>query len=592
VREEGYAPIGDYAIISDQRSAAMVAKDGAIDWLCAPRFDSDPLFARLLDAQRGGACELRPVEPFTVERSYAGDTNILQTTFTTPTGTLRVTDALTISARMQRFSHLVRRAECLSGEVDVRWAAAPRAGWGCEPAQLRHADEDAYVLACGAVEVMVQAFDLGLAVCSDGEVRGAVRLTAGDSGVLSLLITHSFPLLKLNRGHCEERLGETRTFWRSWMEPLEYDGPWADAVRRSVLALGACVHDETGAMVAAPTTSLPEVIGGNRNFDYRYCWVRDTSFALDAALQLGLTQLAQATLGWLLRSEQRTHPRVNVFFDLDAEPYRPQQEMPLAGYRASTPVLSGNDAGSQLQLGCYGDLMETAFLLVRSGSVLDERSALHLAEVADHVCEIWRNPDAGIWELDDRRDYTHSKVGCWLALDRAAQLAAGGHLRRPHADHWRATQAQIGAWIEEHCFEDGILRRDGNGSGDLDCAMLLVPRSNFIAATDPRFNATIDAIREELGAGGPLVYRYTGMREEENAFLPCSFWLVEALASAHRVAEATALMDELVGLTTHVGLLAEEMDPADHSMRGNLPLCLSHLALLNAAACVNGNARG
>jgi GH15 family glucan-1,4-alpha-glucosidase len=313
--------------------------------------------------------------------------------------------------------------------------------------------------------------------------------------------------------------------------------------------------------------------------------VRDTSFALDAALRLGLSQLAQATLGWLLRSERRTHPRVSVFFDLDEEAYRPQQEIPLAGYRGSTPVLSGNDASSQLQLGCYGDLMETAYLFVRSGSVLDDRSALHLAEVADQLCEIWRNPDAGIWELDDRRDYTHSKLRCWTALDRACLLAQGGNLRRPHTDRWRTTQAQVGEWIEQHCLDDdGILRRDGNGSGELDCAVLLAPRSNFIDATDPRFNATIDAIRAQLGAGGPLLYRYSGMREQENAFLPCSFWLVEALSRARRMDEAAALMDELVALETDVGLLAEEMDPADHSMCGNLPLCLSQLALLNAAA--------
>jgi GH15 family glucan-1,4-alpha-glucosidase len=584
-RDGGFAPIEDYAVISDQRTAALVARDGAIDWMCAPRFDDAPVFARLLDAERGGTCTMHPTEPFTAAREYVEDTNILQTTFRTQSGAVRVTDALVVSGRIQRFSQLVRKVECLAGEVELVWAVGPRCGWECAHPDLRGLVGHPYVFAHEQVEIAVQAFDLGQPMTGEGEVTGTARLRAGDSGLLSMLFTHSFPLLASDRGQCEERLTQTVAFWNSWLATLAYEGPWNAAVRRSALALGACVHDQTGAMVAAPTTSLPEVIGGSRNFDYRYCWLRDTSFALDAALRLGLSQFAQATLGWMLRAERHTHPRLNVFFDLGGQPFVPQNRVDLQGYRDSRPVLSGNDAGSQLQLGSYGDLMETAYLFVKSGSILDAYSGLHLAEAADHLCQIWRDPDSGIWELSDKRDYTHSKIQCWLALDRACEMAERRQLERSRVEQWRRTQGEIGGWVTERCIDaEGILRRDGNGSGELDCALLLAPRSNWVDARDERFVRTIDAIRSGLGAGGPLLYRYSGMQEEENAFVACSFWMVEALARAGRLDEAAEMMDELVGFTNDVGLLSEEIDPADRSLRGNFPLCLSHLSLLNAAA--------
>ncbi len=583
-RHDGFAPIGDYAVISDQRTAALVARDGSIDWMCAPRFDSPPLLNRLLDPQRGGALELAPSGSSTAQREYVEDTNVLQTTWTTARGVLRVTDALVITSGIQRFSQLVRRVECLAGEVELDWSARPRVGWDAVAPRLRVVGEG-HVFTHRKLEMLVQAHGLGECREGEGEVAARVGLGEGESGLLSILFTHDFPLLATSRDGCEQRLEETIAFWRAWLHPLRYDGPWSGAVRRSALVLGACMHDQTGAMVASPTTSLPERIGGPRNFDYRYCWVRDTTFALDAALRLGMTQFAQATLGWLLRSERHTHPRINVFFTLDGDPLMPQHQIDVPGYRGSTPVLEGNHAGRQLQLGCFGDLLETAWLFVRSGSHLDQTSGLHLAEVADFLCESWRNPDSGIWELGDKRDYTHSKLSCWNALDRAAALADAGELVRAHPRRWRAARDDIGRWTDAHCWAaDGTLLRDGDGSGELDCAVLLAPRSDHIDAGDPRFEQTMRRIADELGAGGPLLYRYSGMREEENAFLPCSFWMAEALTRSGRLDDAAGMLDELVGLTNDVGLMSEEMDPADHSLLGNFPLCLTHLALLNAAA--------
>ena len=584
LRTDGYAPIEAYAVISDQRTAALVAADGTVDWMCAPRFDDGPVCGRLLDPGRGGAFELRPTEPFAVQRRYVEDTNVLETTWTTASGTVRVTDALAVSARIQRFSQLLRRVECLAGEVEMVWRVAPRFGWAAEEPSVEPGLRG-HVLQHTHVQMMVEAYDLGEPEGGGGAVAGTTTLRDGQSGLLSVLFTHSFPLLANDRDQCEHRIEETVRFWRSWLEPMVYEGPWKREVRRSALALGACVHDETGALVAAPTTSLPEVIGGSRNFDYRYCWVRDTSFALDAALRLGMAQFAQATLGWLLRSERHTHPRINVFFTLDGKPFCPQEQRDVPGYRGSRPVLDGNSAGHQLQLGCFGDLMETAWLFVRSGSPLDSYSGLHLAEVADHVCEVWRNPDSGLWELGDKRDYTHSKLQCWVTLDRAAKLADRSQLRRTNVGRWRSVQSEIGGWVRDHCIApDGVVLRDGDGSGELDCAVLLAPRTNFLEASDPGFRRTMRRIRSELGAGGPLLYRYSGMQDAENAFLACSFWMVDALARAGDHDEASAMMDELVGLGNDVGLLSEELDPSDGGLRGNFPQALSHLALLNAAA--------
>src|SRR4051794_32240657 len=586
-RTDGFAAIGDYGLISDQRTAALVAKDGAIDWMCAPRFDDEPLFSRLLDPAGGGACELHPTESFDVERCYLEDTNVLQTTWTTASGKVRVTDALVVSEGIQRFSELVRRVECLSGQVELAWRVRPRFGWAHVVPKVRR-EQSGFVLSHKDIELLVQSFACGEIQAGDGEVTGAVRLSRGDTGVLGLLFVHDFPLLGCTREQADRRLEETISFWRAWVRPTRYDGPWRESVQRSLLALAACTHNETGAMVAAPTTSLPERIGGDRNYDYRFCWVRDTSFALDAALGLGLTQLAQATLGWLLRPSRRTHPRVTVFFTLDGEPFSPEEELALPGYRGSRPVRRGNQAGEQLQLGCYSELMETAWMFVDAGSPLDEYSGLHLGEIADHICHIWRNADSGIWELNELRHYTGSTVGCWTALERALRLHGAGQLRSGDPARWRADMAEIERWVHAHCVApDGSFRRDADGHDEIDCALLLLARRSFVPNDHPGFLRTVDRIQAELGAGGGLLYRYSGQQDVENAFLACSFWLVEALARGGRVDEAAELMDTLMTYGNDVGLLAEEVDPSDGSAVGNFPQALSHLALISAATTVH-----
>jgi GH15 family glucan-1,4-alpha-glucosidase len=332
---------------------------------------------------------------------------------------------------------------------------------------------------------------------------------------------------------------------------------------------------------------LPERIGGDRNYDYRYAWVRDTAFALDALLNLGLLVQVHASFAWLLRAVARTLPDVHVFYDIHGDTVSSEQELELAGYRGSRPVRRGNQAAKQLQLGCWGDLLETADLYVRDGNALDGVTGERLADAVDRLTKVWKRTDAGIWELPEKEHYTTSKVGAWVAIDRALRLAEQGELPDDRVDAWRETAAEIRGFVERECWSDNRRAYAMHAGGDrLDASVLRVSRMNFIDARGERFNSTIDRIRTELSGGGPLLYRYSGQRPEEGAFVACSFWLVEALAHAGRLDEARATMDELAGLANDVGLFAEEIDPRTGDFLGNFPQGLSHLALVNAAAAI------
>ncbi len=581
-RIDGYAPIREYAALGNRRTAALVALDGSIDWLPLPGFDAAGVFASVLDSARGGRFELQPEAPFQAERRYVPDTNVLETTFETAEGRVRVTDALALPGTPTLpWNELARRVEGLAGSVAMRWRAAPRFEW-TKHGDIR-VDGEAPVISHGKHAIAVRSWDGGRPTIADSEVSGSFTLRDGERALLALGCFHDEPLLMSDRDAVEQRLDETVDYWRGWLSAADYEGPWQDAVKRSALALGLMIDASSGGMAAAPTTSLPEKIGGERNFDYRYGWMRDTSFALDAMLALGMATQVHGTLSWVLRATRRTHPHLRPFFKLDGD-YRPGgHELPLEGYRGSRPVLEGNDAESQLQLGNYGDLFDTAWRYVSDGNRLDSDSAVRLPEVAGLVCRIWGNPDASIWELGDRKHYMQSKLACWLALDRALKLADAGEISGRDADRWRSTRDEIRAFIEERCWSPvrGAYVRS-SGSEELDASVLLAARMGYLDLPDERLNGTIDAIRRELGRG-PLVYRYSGTQEEEGAFIVCSFWLVEALALNGRLDDATQVMDEMCALASDVGLLSEEIDPDSHELLGNLPQALSHLGLINAA---------
>ena len=394
------------------------------------------------------------------------------------------------------------------------------------------------------------------------------------------------PLFLASPRSIAERIERTVDSWRRWSSLVRYDGSWRHEVIRSALALKSLLYEPGGAIAAAATTSLPERIGGNKNWDYRFAWVRDSSFTVDALIELALEEEAQAAVSWLLAAIDRTLPDLHVFYSLGGEPAGDVTELDSPGYRGSRPVRVGNRAERQLQLGNYGDLFETINRYCEDGHLIDAHSAETLCELADRCCEQWTEEDSGIWELTDQRHYTISKVGCWVALDRAARMADSGQLPEGSSSRWRSAAEEIKQWVGDNCWSDRNRSYAMYAGGDeLDASTLLVGRTGFDRGE--RLSATIEAIVNHLGVeGSPLLYRYSGMQSEEGAFLACTFWLVEALASTGQVERARRLMDQAVTMTNDVGLMSEQIDPSDGSFLGNFPQGLSHLALINAADAI------
>jgi GH15 family glucan-1,4-alpha-glucosidase len=427
MRVDGYAPIEDYAVIGDGRTMALVARDGAIDWLCLPNLDSPSAFAAILDSARGGNFTLQPVLPFQSTRRYVPRTNVLETTFTTEQGSVRVVDAMTLpNDRLDPMRELARSIEGLSGRVAMRWRCSPRFGYGGEVPRC----EWRYgvpVAVSGGEAIGVLSWDAGTPAWRDAGVEAEIEIAAGGRALLALTSAYAEPLIFPGRRDVLTRLETTIDFWQSWSRAHAYEGPWADLVSRSALVLKLMIFAPSGASVAAPTTSLPEEIGGQRNWDYRFCWIRDSNFMIDTLLQLGCHEEARSLFWWFMQATARTVPRLHVLYRLDGGIGTAEREIDLSGYRGSRPVRLGNGAVEQTQLDIYGALFETAWLYSEGHHTLDADTGGVLARIADHVCDIWRQPDSGIWEVRNGPfQFTHSKVMCWVALDRALRLADRG----------------------------------------------------------------------------------------------------------------------------------------------------------------------
>jgi GH15 family glucan-1,4-alpha-glucosidase len=592
---EGQAPLRDYAIIGDGRTAALVATNGSIDWWCVPNLDSPSVLAALLDADRGGRWTLGPEDAADVHRRYVADTNLLETTFTTSTGRVTVTDVLTLGGGgLGPARELVRRVEGLEGRVPMRWQIEPRFGYGLARTRLE-ARRPFPVATSGNTAVAVCAWDAGRIEVHDGGFAGRFEARAGQRATLAAVAAHGEPLVFPTRDTVERRVETTAAFWRDWSARLAYRGRWRDAVVRSALTLKLLVFAPSGAIAAAPTTSLPEVIGGERNWDYRYSWIRDSAFTLESFLQLGCEAEATSFFWWFMHATQRTLPRLHVLYRLDGGAHVPERVLPLAGYRGSRPVRVGNAAATQLQLDAYGELVDTVYEYVQRGGKLGRDTARDVVRIADFVCRQWRNPDSGIWEIRAApRHHTQSKAMCWVALDRATRLAEAGVVPNRRASTWAREAAAIRQFVDERCWSDAKASYVGYaGSDGLDASLLLLPIMRYDAPDAPRTRATVDAIRRELGRGA-LLRRYTGddgIAGGEGAFACCSFWLAEALAIAGRRRDAEDLMDELVGLANDVGLYAEEIDPASGAFLGNFPQGLVHLALISAAMAMQTTQR-
>lgn len=580
-RRNGYVDLRSYAAIGDGRTVALISHDGSVDWYPIPDLDSAPAFARLLDAEHGGCIELCPDERFEVERKYLPGTNILQTTYTTASGRVQVTDSLNLgSTGRLPWNELARAVEGLEGTVAMRWRVAPGTMFNTVSPWV---DVTAHkpVLRASEVSVGVCGEHVGESKVEEQQISGSFRTTPGSQHLLAVVATHSEPLRLPTPREIRKNLEMTRETWLRWGDLLESDGPYGEEVQRSALVLKLLSHSPSGSVAAAATTSLPENMAGTKNYDYRFAWIRDATYALQALLKLGEQEDVHAQVSWLLRLVRAQVPNLHVLNRLDGEvPETRMTEYDVPGWRGTGPVVAGNAAADQLQLGVYGDVFDVAHRYVAGGNVLDTATARMLADLADAICDVWRRPDSGMWELPEHRHYTSSKMGCWHGLDCAVRLAEDGYIPGC-VDRWRAERERIRAWIDTECWSE---QRGAYvwypGTQELDASVLLHAMTGFDRG--PRMKTTIAALRQELGRG-PLMYRYSGVDAEEGAFVACSFWTVAALTTVGQREQAVELMDRMVALANDLGLFTEMIDPEDHSFLGNFPQALSHLAVLNAA---------
>jgi GH15 family glucan-1,4-alpha-glucosidase len=590
-------PIGDYALLSDCRSAALVSRAGSVDWLCFPRFDSPAVFARLLDPD-GGHFAIRPAGDFQVSRAYIDQTMILETTFRAQAGTAVLTDAMAVGPD-ERGHHLgagspgvlLRRVTCTTGEIDIDVSYAPRPEY-CLVHPILAAVAGGIAARGGASRLLLSG-PAGFQIEED-TATAQLHLIAGQSVSFALQYgpTWEPPLAAWDTGQIDARLRDTIEGWRSWSALHQaYQGPWHDLVHHSGRVLQALTFARTGAIVAAPTTSLPEAIGGGRNWDYRYTWVRDASLTMEAMWVAACPDEAAKFFGFLAdaaASQLRRGKDLQIMFGVGGEHDLSERELPhLTGWRASRPVRVGNGAWTQRQLDVYGELLGAAQRLADQLGELDPVTQQFLAAAADTAASRWKEKDQGIWEIrGEPRDFLYSKLMCWAALDRAIALAPrlGAADRSPR---WAAVRDEIRAAIHEHGWNDraGAFTQ-AFGSEDLDASSLMLAITGFLPGDDPRMKATVDTIAARLTSERGLVYRYLahdGLAGQEGTFLLCTFWLAHAQALAGELDQATATFERAVAAINDVNLLAEEVDPESGEMIGNFPQAFSHIGLINAA---------
>jgi len=579
--DDGFAPIAEYGVLGDGRTSALVAADGRIDWYPLPRLDSPPVFAAMLDPEVGGHLTLVPHEPYEVERRYLDETNVLETTFIGTTGRVRTTTALNVgTAGRLPWTELAVRIEGVSGRVPMRWDLVPGTRFG-QASPWVSCRGSTPIVSLGNQTLAVVTSGMGAVTVGPHRVHGELVAEVGVRQLLACTATDGEPVFVPTAVAIDDRIDRTIESWCRWSRQLTPLGRWTPMTTRSALALKTLITEASGAIAAAVTTSLPERIGGDKNWDYRYAWVRDSSFTIDALISLGLHEEAHGAVSWILDAVRRNGPELRVFYTLDGSAPGGETDLAAPGYRQSAPVRDGNGAATQIQLGTYGDFFDTIFRYTDEGHVLDPGTGRMLADLADRCCDDWRSPDSGIWELEDLQHYTISKIGCWVALDRAVRLGQAGQIPAEHSARWEVEARDIRAWVDRWCWSDA--RQSFvfyAGTDDLDASVLLAARTGFDRG--PRLSSTIEAIEAELGPG-PLFARYSGAEGSEGAFVACTFWMVQALVLTGQTARAVCLMQEAVGLCNDLGLLSEQIDRASGEFLGNVPQGLSHLALINAA---------
>jgi GH15 family glucan-1,4-alpha-glucosidase len=585
-----YTPIEDYAIIGDCRSAALVSRQGSLDWLCWPRFDSPSLFAALLDPERGGRFSISPAEVLEVQRHYEPDSNVLITDFSTSEGRLRLTDLFFAAGEDYKRRHflpqamVIRRLQCLEGDTTLDVEISPRPDFGRSRPRLRQAGTNAWTLGLDGGLVI---FCGNLPLQPIGEaLAGRARITAGDQRLLVMAYSEQGPAVFPPLGEMDALIAETDAYWQRWAQRVIYEGSHRAAVVRSALALKLLTYAPSGAVVAAPTTSLPERPGAAYNWDYRFCWLRDASYTMNALVRLGMHEEAYAFLQWLLHATRQTRPQLQVMYSVLGKPALPEQEIDqLPGYGDSRPVRTGNAAHSQLQLDVYGEVINAARIFNQNAGTRlsrDERS--FLKGCAHFLLENWQRPDSGIWETrEGLSHFVHSKAMAWLAADSAAAMSEA-RLLDCDPETFRKAAAEIVAVTRARGFNEDLQSYTATFEGsDLDASVLALPVVGFESAKTKRMASSIKIIRRAL-AREELVYRHKRAETEgEGAFLLCSFWLVQCLALQGEIAEARRLFDRLCERSNDVGLYSEEIDPGSGAFLGNFPQAFTHIGLINAA---------
>ncbi|HET7323243.1 MAG TPA: glycoside hydrolase family 15 protein [Halococcus sp.] len=585
-----YKPLEDYGLIGNLETCALVGRDGSIDWCCLPHLNSSSVFAAILDDDKGGRFAIQPAGEYEAEQQYLERTNILQTTFHTDSGTATVTDFMPLSpdneGSQPKVRALYREVTCTDGTVSLDVTFSPRFDYARAETTLESVSNG--VLATGEARRVSLTSPVTLDV-RDSDARASYTLSEYDTQWFVLQHGMRAPT---DPEACEGLLADTAEFWRNWAHSCDgscrFEGYGHDAVVRSGLVLKLLTYRGTGGITAAPTTSLPEVVGGMRNWDYRYNWVRDGAFTVRAFGNLGDAAEAENYLDDFLDLSRSVHPEeMQPLYGLQhGSTYEEEELDHLSGYRDSAPVRIGNGAASQLQLGMYGELVLGIYQLAESDRSIAGHDWNGIRKIVEYVREVWDEPDAGIWEMrSGPKHFVHSKAMCWVALDRAIKMADENGFDAP-LDDWRADREEIKATVIERGFDEGKNSfTQAYDDDQLDASLLLVPLTGFLPFDDPHIEGTIEAIREELTTEEGLVYRYEHdeLPGEEGAFVLCSFWLVDCLACMGHTDRAREIYENLIEYISPLGLVSEEIDPDTGELLGNYPQAFSHIGLVNSA---------
>jgi GH15 family glucan-1,4-alpha-glucosidase len=601
--------ISDYGLIGDTRTAALVSRFGAIEWCCFPRFDSPSSFAALLDRERGGFFSIAPVREFSSEQRYLEDTNILETRFETASGVVRILDSFSVTTEQNKRRQLwpdheiLRIVECVAGDVTLQARFAPRPNFAKHIPHLERCGNIGVACRCDEQLLLFQTL-LPLSVIritnteSTAEAVVEFGLEAGEKTQFSVTYAEDAPAVIPPLGDpAITRFNATREYWKNWISQCTYRGEHSEDVRRSALALKLLMFAPSGALIAAPTTSLPETIGGIRNWDYRFCWLRDASFTVRALVALGFHDDVNAFVSWMMYTTWLTRPKLQVLYSVYGESSLKEKAIDwLSGYRDSKPVRIGNGAENQLQLDVYGEVLHAIHYFLPFLGQLDGATRKFIMGLGNAVSELWDQPDDGIWEVRSGRvHHTHSKVLAWVALDRLIRLIDAHGWTEPR-ERFQSIKDQIHAAIEARGFNPNLGAYTRTFEGDeLDASVLVMPLVGYCQASSPRMLSTYGAIQEKLAENG-LIYRYRdvddGLRGREGSFSICNFWLVEGLARAGRVAESQHYFDEMMKRRNPVGLWSEEINPATGEYLGNYPQAFTHIGLINAALALSEARKG